>query len=246
MDPSLYPRMAAVEDAHWWFAARRVICARLLDRLALPAAAQILEPGCGTGGNFPMLARRGKLFAMDSDDSALSFAASRGLATLARGALPDHIPFGDTRFDLALMTDVLEHLDDPAGALRAVRTRLTPCGWLLLTVPAIPRLWSAHDLTHHHRRRYRAEELRQALTGAGFNVSYLSHCNFVLLPAIAAARLLGKMLARSPGAADGRHDLAMPPALLNQLLFHLYAAERFVVGRLRVPLGVSLIALARA
>ncbi|HLW72012.1 MAG TPA: class I SAM-dependent methyltransferase [Candidatus Binataceae bacterium] len=246
MDPSLYPRMAAVEDAHWWFAARRAICERLIDRLALPAAAQILEPGCGTGGNFPMLARRGKLFAIDADVSALSFAASRRLATLARGTLPDDIPFGDTRFDLALMTDVLEHLDDPAGALRAVRARLTPGGWLLLTVPALPQLWSEHDLTHHHRRRYRATELRQMLTGAGFNVSYLSHCNFILLPAIAAARLLGKVIAGRAGAADGRHDLAMPPAILNHVLFHLYAVERFVVGRLRVPLGVSLIALARA
>jgi SAM-dependent methyltransferase len=246
MDPSLYPRMAAVEDAHWWFAGRRTICDRLLDRLQLPAAAQILEPGCGTGGNFPMLAQRGKLFAMDSDDSALSFAASRHLAILARGTLPDDIPFGDNRFDLALMTDVLEHLDDPVGALRAVRARLTPGGWILLTVPALPRLWSEHDVTHHHRRRYRAAELREILTGAGFNVSYLSHCNFILLPAIAAARLIGKVIAGPLGVADGRHDLAMPPAILNRILFQLFAVERYVVGRLRVPVGVSLIALARA
>ena len=121
MDPSLYPRMAEVEDAHWWFAARRAICDHLLDRLALPPDAAILEPGCGTGGNFPMLARRGRVFAMDSDESALRFAASRKLAELARGSLPDNIPFGDRLFDLALMTDVLEHLDDPLGSLRAVQ-----------------------------------------------------------------------------------------------------------------------------
>ena len=58
--------------------------------------------------------------------------------------------------DLVVMTDVLEHLDDPAGALGAVRARLKPGGALLMTVPATPWLWSAHDVTHHHRRRYRA------------------------------------------------------------------------------------------
>lgn len=246
MDPSLYPRMAEVEDAHWWFAARRTICDHLLARLALPPDTTILEPGCGTGGNFPMLARRGRVFAMDSDESALRFAASRNLAELARGALPENIPFADRRFDLAVMTDVLEHLDDPLGALRALHARLKPGGWLLLTVPALPWLWSEHDLTHHHRRRYRAAELRGTVAGAGFEVTYLSHYNFILLPAIAGARLWGKLWHGGARGADGRHDLAMPPLPLNRLLRRLFASEHHVIGRLHVPVGVSLIALARA
>ncbi len=246
MDPSLYPRMAEVEDAHWWFAARRAICDRLLDRLAMPADAAILEPGCGTGGNFPMLARRGRVFAMDSDESALRFAASRNLAELARGSLPENIPFADRRFDLAIMTDVLEHLDDPLGSLRALHARLKPGGWLLLTVPALPWLWSEHDLTHHHRRRYRAGELRATVTAAGFEVSYLSHYNFILFPAIACARLWGKLRHGGAGGVNGRHDLAMPSLPLNRLLLLTFASEQYVIGRLRVPAGVSLIVLARA
>jgi SAM-dependent methyltransferase len=245
MDASLYPRMAEVEDAHWWFAARRAICDHLLERLALPPDAAILEPGCGTGGNFPMLARRGRVFAMDADDSALGFAASRNLAELAHGTLPENVPFDGRRFDLAIMTDVLEHLDDPLGSLRALHARLKPGGWLLLTVPALPWLWSEHDLTHHHRRRYRAEELRATVAGAGFEVTYLSHYNFILLPAIACARLWGK-LRRGATGAHGGHDLAMPPLPLNRLLLRLFASEHLVIGRLRVPIGVSLIALARA
>ncbi|HKV54954.1 MAG TPA: methyltransferase domain-containing protein [Candidatus Binataceae bacterium] len=244
MDPALYPRMAALEDAHWWFAGRRAICESMFDRMSLPPGAAILEPGCGTGGNFPMLARRGKLYAIDADQSALGFAASRGLAELARGSLPGEIPFGNLRFDLAVMTDVLEHLDDPAGSLHAVRLRLKRGGWLLLTVPALQWLWSQHDATHHHRRRYRARELRELLGQCGFTVEYLTYYNFVLFPAIAAVRLFHRL--RGSDGRDGGHDLAMPPRAINGLLLRLFASERYLLGTVPIPIGVSLIALARA
>jgi SAM-dependent methyltransferase len=246
MDPSLYPRMAELEVTHWWFAARRAICATLLDAIDLPRDAAILEPGCGTGGNFPMLTRRGRLYAMDADESALRFAASRKLAELARGTLPGDIPFAGRCFDLAVMTDVLEHLDEPFDSLRAVQQRLHPGGWLLLTVPAMPCLWSEHDLTHHHRRRYRAGELQTTLADAGFKILYLSHYNFVLFPMIAAVRLYDRLRRQDKSHAAARHDLSMPPRLVNRLLLALFASERHVIGSVRMPAGVSLIALARA
>jgi SAM-dependent methyltransferase len=246
MDASLYPRMAEIEDAHWWFAARRTIVERMIEGLALPSEAAILEPGCGTGGNFAMLARRGRLYAMDSDASAIGFAGRRGLAQLARGALPGDIPFGDLRFDLVVMTDVLEHLDDEAGALAALRARMKAGGWLLMTVPAMPWLWSEHDVTHHHRRRYRARELRRLIAGAGFELSCLSYYNFMLFPAIAGARLIQRMRSRKANGPNGHHDLAMPPVALNALLRQIFAGERYIVGRAWIPFGVSLIVLARA
>ncbi len=245
MDPSLYPRMAEVEDTHWWFASRRAICDRLLDRLDLPTDATILEAGCGTGGNFAMLSRRGRVFAMDTDQSAVSFAASRKSAEVARGALPDQIPFEGISFDLAIMTDVLEHLDDPVGSLRAIRMRLKAGGRLLLTVPAMPWLWSAQDVLLHHRRRYRCGELRSSLTAAGFSVDYLGHCNFVLFPVIALAKLASRFLARGQ-RTEIKDDLTVPWGPINRLVYGLYSSERHLLGTFRIPFGVSLIALARA
>ncbi len=244
MDAALYPRMAAVEDTHWWFAGRRAICERMLERIALPAHPVVLELGCGTGGNFPMLARRGELYAMDADESALRFAASRRLAKLARGSLPQEFPFAARRFDLVVMTDVLEHLDDERGSLCAVRSSLKPRGWLLMTVPAISWLWSAHDATHHHRRRYRAVELRRLLGDCGFTIDYLSYYNFILFPAIAGVRLFQRLRAAAPNP-NGRHDLTMPSRLVNAVLLRLFSSERFLLGPFRPPIGVSLIALVR-
>ncbi|MGH7933131.1 MAG: class I SAM-dependent methyltransferase [Candidatus Binataceae bacterium] len=241
MDPALYPRMAEVEDTHWWFASRRAICEQLIAGLSLPADAEILEPGCGTGGNFAMLTRHGRLYAMDADESACEFSAARdGGVELARGWLPDRIPFGDRRFDLVLMTDVLEHIEDDAGALAALRARLKPGGWLLLTVPALQWLWSGHDVAHHHRRRYRARALNALLSGAGFTVCYQSYFNFVLFPIIAGVRWFRRLLALGDNA-----DLSMPPAPANALLRRVFSGERHVLRFARMPVGVSLIALAR-
>src|ERR1700733_15037068 len=108
MEPELFPWMARVEEEHWWFASRRAIVEHFIVRLDLPPAAAILEPGCGTGGNFAMLARHGRVFAMDSDENALNFAGALGNAQVARGALPDGIAFDGENFDLILMSDVLE------------------------------------------------------------------------------------------------------------------------------------------
>jgi SAM-dependent methyltransferase len=182
---------------------------------------------------------------MDADESALRFAAERGLAELAPGCLPDNIPFDDMRFDLAVMTDVLEHLDDEVGSLRAVHARLKPGGSLLITVPAMQWLWSEHDTTHHHRRRYRAADLSRLMSGVGFTVDYVSYYNFILFPAIAAIRTLQRMRsARSDGV--NRHDLAMPPAIVNAILFRLFSSERYVMGAMRIPFGISLIVLAHS
>ena len=246
MDPALYPRMAAVEDTHWWFAARRAICDRMIARFGVPPAATIFEPGCGTGGNFAMLARWGRLYAMDDDPAALSYASARGIGELARGHLPDQIPFGKIEFDLILMTDVLEHLDQPARALHALHARLKPGGRLLVTVPAMAWLWSEHDATHHHRQRFSAVALRRLTEAASFEIDYLSYYNFLLFPLIAGVRM-GQRLRRQPSAGvNGRHDLTLPPAILNAILLRLFASERHLLGTIRIPFGVSLLMSAHA
>lgn len=241
MERKIYTRMAEVEDDHWWFISRRNIVAGLLDRLGLPEKISILEVGCGTGGNLTMLARRGRVYAIEPDDEARSFAEARGQAEIRPGCLPNDIGFANMCFDLVIMTDVLEHLDDDAAALRAVRTRLKPGGALLLTVPGMEWLWSAHDVAHHHRRRYRERQLRALAIDTGYEVRYLSYYNFLLFPVIAAARLTQRLT----GVSGEGHDLRMPSPFVNRTLSRIFSSERHLIGRMSVPLGVSLMLLAR-
>jgi SAM-dependent methyltransferase len=244
MEPELFPWMARVEEKHWWFASRRAIVERFIARLDLPRNAAILEPGCGTGGNFAMLARHGRVFAMDSDEAALRFAGALQKAEVARGTLPDGIPFEGENFDLILMSDVLEHLDDDAGALRALRSRMKASGWLVATVPAMQWLWSQHDEAHHHRRRYDTSTLRTTVVKAGYEIVYLGYFNFILFPVVAAVRLANRWRKRDRNAALSSYT-TMPSVPVNAILRRIFTSERRMLDFVSMPFGVSLLLLAR-
>lgn len=240
MEPQLYLQFSALEDEHWWFVARRIILNRAISKLALPEDAEILEAGCGTGGNLPMLRRHGRVYAMELNEVARSLASDRGLAKIQPGRLPDDIPFASRSFDLIVLLDVLEHLDEDVASLRALRSRLKPDGWLLVTVPAYAFLWSQHDVANHHKRRYVMRGLRRVVKRAGYDVRYVSYFNTVLFPLVAGIRLLQNWFGGGKG-----EDLTMPSKLVNRVLTALFASERFLIGRFSLPFGVSLLLLAK-
>lgn len=75
------------------------------------------------------------------------------------------------RADLILLLDVLEHLEHPGELLRELTTeRLLPGGRLVITVPAFQQLFTQHDRTLKHFRRYSRAELVQEIESAGLQV----------------------------------------------------------------------------
>lgn len=241
MDRAIYQRMRELEDRHWWFAGRRNIMQHILSSLDLSKAPAILEAGCGTGGNLPLLARFGDVTGIEADDEAIALARGRGVCRVLKGYLPDGIPFTDERFDLIALIDVLEHIEDDVGSLTALGSLLAPGGYLVMTVPAFPFLWSRHDEEHHHKRRYTASSLRQVIGQAGLQIQYLTYYNTWLFPIVAAARLAARLLP----ADDVGHDLRLPNARINALLEAVFSSERHLVNRVRMPFGISLLAVLR-
>jgi len=242
MSPDAYLEMAEIEASHWWFRGRRAILSRLIERMKLGPGARILEIGAGTGGNLDMLAAFGSVSAMEMDDAARSIATAKtnGRFDIRAGSFPGAVPFTRERFDLICLFDVLEHIDADVETLRGVSALLADGGSVIVTVPAYAWLWSAHDDFLHHKRRYSAQALQQTALAAGYRVHLLSYFNTLLFVAAAFARLKDRWLRKSPApAAD------VPPKPLNDVLGTIFGMERFLVPRVKLPFGVSLVCVLR-
>lgn len=241
MDRSIYASMSAQEGSHWWFVARRTILDRLIRTQVAPRPdARILEAGCGTGGNLAMLAGHGRVDALEYDGEARTIAHARGVAPIEPGMLPGQIGFGDQRYDLIALLDVLEHVEEDSASLAALRNRLADGGRILLTVPAVPWLWSDHDVLHHHKRRYTMAGLRMVAQVAGLKVETIGYFNSLLFPIAIAMRTAHRVLRR-----QGRLD-AQPSPLVNGVLRTIFGWERHLLGRIRFPIGLSLYAILSA
>jgi SAM-dependent methyltransferase len=242
MERELYQQMAASEDKHWWFAARRSMVRALLSKTARLADANLLDAGCGTGGNLAMLSEFGNVYGFEYDDEARGHAAKRGIGTIAAGRLPDGIPFDDKLFDGILLTDVLEHIDDDDATLATLSTRLKQGGWLVITVPAFSFLWTRHDVQNHHKRRYRKAELESKLKQAGFDLTYSGYCFMTIFPLALLSAWFEKL-----GIAGLRETgLKQPRPLINMTLRIIASLDAaFIRLGLRLPFGVSCIVLAK-
>jgi SAM-dependent methyltransferase len=233
--------MAEIEGAHWWFVARRRILREAIRRLVpLPPGARILEAGCGTGGNLAMLKDFGDVSAFEPDTRARAVASRKTAIEVREGRLPSDVDFAAQAFDLVVALDVLEHLDEDLASLQALRDRLRPGGWMLITVPAFPFLWSHHDVAHHHKRRYRKRDLVRLVAAAGLTPVKATYFNTLLLPVIIAVRLIKHLLDRE--TAD---DEVMPSRAVNGVLSAIFASERHMIDRIALPAGASLLLLAR-
>jgi SAM-dependent methyltransferase len=239
MDPTAYPLHAAVEERHWWFVARRAIVAETLASLGLPRPARLIELGSGTGGNLGLLARLGEPLAIEPDAGARGLSQSRYPRVAHLASLADLT--GQLAFDGAVALDVLEHLDEPAADLRSLGAWLVPGAPLVVTVPAHPALFGAHDRYLQHRRRYTRGLLADHLGAGGFVVEQIAPLNAVSLLPAAALRAIEALRPPAPGA----RGMGVPPRPLNALLTRLFAAERRPAVRRLLPAGLSWLAVAR-
>ncbi|MFC5555890.1 class I SAM-dependent methyltransferase [Methylobacterium iners] len=232
--------MASNEAEHWWFSGRRAVVAALVGRLIAPRpGSRILEVGCGSGGNLDLLAGFGRVDAIEQDATARATARARSGLAVRAGALPDDLPVSDGAYDVVALLDVLEHVEEDRASLQALGAKLSASGRLLITVPAMPWLWSAHDEVHHHKRRYTRASLEAVVMAAGLKVERVGYFNGLLFPLAVASRAWKAL------TGDRSGDDEMPPAPLNGALLRIFASERHFVGRIPLPFGLSVFAIAR-
>jgi SAM-dependent methyltransferase len=242
MDKSLYDEMHRVEMAHWWFRARRKIVWSLVDRYMAAAKEtrlRICELGCGTGGNIIERAKQHDVVGIEYSQHALRHAQSSLGARVRYGCLPNDVDAPRESFDVVLLTDVLEHIENDAASAKTALSLLKPGGIVVSTVPAYQWLFAPRDAHHHHFRRYGKRQFAKLWSGGDSHIRVLSHYNSLLFPPAAAVRLASKIA----GSREVPGDLKVPGKLLNEGLYALMSSERHLLGRMPVPFGLSLIAV---
>jgi len=225
-------------EKHWWWRSRSELIVEKLRQLQ-PADGwkQILDVGCGDGLFFDRLAEFGDIEGVEPS------------AELVHSGNPhrDRIyvcPFDDSfrpgkKYSLILMLDVLEHLEDPVGALRHALELLAPEGTVIVTVPAFMALWTNHDVLNHHLTRYTKGSFREVAQRSGLDIQearYFYHWTF---PAKLATRAVEQTLHTKPEAPK------IPAKWLNQVLFWLSRLEQTTLSTLPVPFGSSLMIVGR-
>jgi SAM-dependent methyltransferase len=241
MERIIYEQMAELDDSHWWYRARREVLAALIRRtMKLPAKARILEVGCGTGHNIRMLEQFGKVDGIEIDPEARAFAEERLGRKISSAPLPELTGIKRAHYDLVAALDVVEHIDDDRAAIAGLASCLKRGGQLLVTVPAHQWMWSAHDELNHHKRRYSKRQLRELIEGSALDLDAIGYFNSFLFPLAVGARLASRL------AGGGGGDDSLPPKPVNYAFERAFAAERRLIGRVPLPPGLSLFAVASA
>lgn len=239
MKKYLYHDLYLLEDEHWWHISKRRAVHKLIEKYNTKENPKILDIGCGTGKNIEELQKLGDVYGLDSSTDALSFCRKRGLKKLILGtAEKTHLK--NNSFDIITLLDVLEHTND-IKVLPEMRRILKKNGVIILTVPAFPWLWSKWDDVLHHKRRYTIETLKKMLIANNFypiKMTYLY--SFLVLPTLIIRKIKQKLSKDFYSS-----DFKLSTSLLNFLLNNLSKLEFFLVEKLYIPFGTSILVVAK-
>jgi 2-polyprenyl-3-methyl-5-hydroxy-6-metoxy-1,4-benzoquinol methylase len=245
---AIFESLFEMEQKHFWHVGRKELILDVLKR-NVPGLynVKMLEVGCGNGSVLDYL--KGNNINVEGCDlflEGLKFCRQR------TGEVPLYqvdvlaIPFKE-EYDVIGLFDVLEHIEDDAKTLSEINTALKPRGYLVLTVPAYQFLWSHHDETSHHRRRYNKKDLVAKLEQCGYTVDKVTYFMFFLYPVLAATRLLSKVFRKEKQEKDeamtSLESKTVP--VINDIFLALLRMEKYLVRNMDLPFGSSLIVVAR-
>lgn len=152
------------------------------DLIAPHCGRTILEVGAGLGEFAEQFGDVDRLVLTDVDPGAVELMARRFAGrpevqtrTLALGVAPEL----DEPVASVVAINVLEHIEDDAGALRSLATAVKPGGSIVLWVPGYQQLYGEFDRKVGHVRRYTPSTLASAVRRAGLDVELVKPVNLL-------------------------------------------------------------------
>ncbi len=242
MKKSEYARMEDREKTYWWHLGRLRIIKTYVNRsLKDKDTPVILNVGCGTGGTIDMLEKFGQVDNVDISDDAIRFMKQHGYKRITK-VKDIKLPFKPKSYDIVGAFDVLEHIEKEKSALKEWKRVIKDDGAIVITVPAYQWLWSDHDVSLHHKRRYTTGRLEAAATQAGLRVEKKSYAIVFSLGLVVGFRTLNKILGRKTDSETSYVDI---PGWVNSLFTNLLYVEAWFHKYIRFPFGTSVVVVLR-
>jgi len=245
MQPEAYDELHALEPTHWWYRGMRDITEHLLTAsLPRQQGLNILDAGCGAGGNLTALSRFGRVVGLDYSPLALNYASQEHAGKVSRATV-EALPYADAIFDLVYSFDVIyaREVQDDVKALQEFARVTRPGGHVLVRAPALEVLRGPHDTVVHGARRYTARELCAKMEKAGLQPLRSTYANSFLMPLIFLIRKIQSIGVGLGNESESDVNQTSEPA--NTILTTLLGLEaRWIGVGGRFPAGVSVIVLA--
>lgn len=244
LDPSDISKqelLSELEDAHWWFRAKRDLLAQVLVQHDV-AEGRSVDVSRRTGGGLSVLSSRSSAaVGVETDSTAAAIvAARRHPGSLVRGSAT-RLPLPDGSASVVTLLDVVHaEIDDVAVLAEAARVG-APGATIVVTAPAFRWLWSRHDDLEGHRRRYTAQTLQRTIEAAGLEIDRVTYFHGWLTPVAVVVR---KTPARHFVRGEEEQASYFHPTV-NRCLLALARIERSWLRRADVPFGLSVLAVAR-
>jgi SAM-dependent methyltransferase len=234
------------ESGNWLHNSRRDLMFKLLKNIfGKQNNLSILEIGAGVGQYTVFLQKLGKVDVVEINEIGIE--ALRSIPGIRR-IFTQPIPFVlDESYDLIVIMDVLEHIQDDKAALQWIADKLRSKGILFLTVPAYQWLFSEHDMALQHFRRYVISDLKKIFP-YDLKVIRSGYFNTSLFPIVASFRCWKKILSKGKMKKSdfkARVESSMLPKPIDKLFRFILKMEiNFIVKGLNPPFGLSAFCIA--
>ncbi len=243
MDQSAFERYFELEKKHFWRMNKRLLVRSWMERYFGVKASplKILDIG-GCCSLIPTEMKKwGDLTVVEPEEQMLKIARQNAPdIQFLSGALPDNLPDGN--YDLITAFDVVEHVEEDTRSLENIAKHLEQGGFFFATVPTYMWLWSDHDVSLHHKRRYSYHQFKSLIEDAGFEIVRMTFFTTLLFPVVVAERMLKKL---RPAQSTPQYNVKTPHPIINTLFLGVMFIERVLLRFFNFPFGSSLMVLAR-
>ncbi|MCX8065846.1 MAG: class I SAM-dependent methyltransferase [Candidatus Hydrogenedentes bacterium] len=226
------------EKDYWWFTLKRDLVIMLISSM-VEKGSTVLEIGSGGGMLSAELSKIGyNIISTDVEPASAKYTKEMRVEKVFISDCGKGIPLLEKTIDLIFMTDVLEHIEDDDYTISECVRVLKNGGYLLITVPAYPCLYSSWDRWNNHYRRYNKKMILSFAQTHNLSVLKLSHWNTLGIPFAITRKFLDIF-------APNRNYEGFPhtPKFIDSTLRYLMSIENRIIKKYSIPAGLSIVCI---